>query len=652
MSQYRTGTVSLTSGSHAVVGTGTAFLANVPPYSLFTLTGSSAPYVVGVVTDDTHLTLTTPYADATASGLSYAITTSFTPSLKLPYPDLSDIDAATISKQATIMLDSALNSTEVDNVAALKALPVPTGSALVTNLLGYYMPGDGGSQSLFWNATDTRAGNDFTIYQPNSAPATGRWNSVDITGLSVLCAGAKGDYNGTTGTDNTAAFTLAQTVTKHIIVPPGKYLVDNLRIQNGVKFHGSGYDATVFIQKTTGNPAINITSDATTGQLLSLDIAGFSVTGNPAATAAAVLVSANGVFAVSRSNFDFAVLTSFRALEIQCIDANNVYNCAFRVVSNITTNTAVVINGGVYNTFDFFLTGCMNGIAIDDFGFNCTFTRLVSEGQLYLRGQNTLVLNPTIEEFSAGAAAPPYGIAIFLQGFNQTLINPTIILTSPASLAKLTYAFSTFCYSILTGPRIIAAVPHPFTPQSYPCTIIGPGQNLAVNKMEATWTDLSPVSFVGNCSQFTAHAIPKAGRTIQYLAPAGAFNLAINNDTDAMVFEPASAIASSNINLPARVNNQSLSLFLHPGNRHEYRISPGKYPEWEYCCRLFLPFRQYHERFCRGGYDKNTRRRRCRSRAHHYNYGYCATCRPCNNLYDNTGSGGRHCCNRRYSQCR
>ena len=76
MSQYKAGTVAVTNSNAAVVGIGTAFLANVSIGELFTIAGSSVPYSVGAVADDTHLTLSSNYAGLTTSGLAYAITTS------------------------------------------------------------------------------------------------------------------------------------------------------------------------------------------------------------------------------------------------------------------------------------------------------------------------------------------------------------------------------------------------------------------------------------------------------------------------------------------------------------------------------------------------------------------------------------------------
>lgn len=105
MSQYRVGSVAVVNGSNSVVGTGTLFLSNVTIGSVFSINGSGVPYVVAGIPDNTHLTLNAPYGGTTQSGLSYEVTTSFTPNNKIPYPEAGDVDTATILKEAMLIID-------------------------------------------------------------------------------------------------------------------------------------------------------------------------------------------------------------------------------------------------------------------------------------------------------------------------------------------------------------------------------------------------------------------------------------------------------------------------------------------------------------------------------------------------------------------
>lgn len=69
---YATGTVAVTNGSAAVVGSGTSWLANAYPGLLFVSTDGTR-YTVLSVTDNTHLTLTANYGGSTLSGQAYSL---------------------------------------------------------------------------------------------------------------------------------------------------------------------------------------------------------------------------------------------------------------------------------------------------------------------------------------------------------------------------------------------------------------------------------------------------------------------------------------------------------------------------------------------------------------------------------------------------
>lgn len=67
---YATGTVAVTTGSTQVVGTGTAWGANVDDGMVLTVDGRV--HAVASVQDNTHLTLERPFAGSTTSGLAYS----------------------------------------------------------------------------------------------------------------------------------------------------------------------------------------------------------------------------------------------------------------------------------------------------------------------------------------------------------------------------------------------------------------------------------------------------------------------------------------------------------------------------------------------------------------------------------------------------
>ena len=79
---YRTGTVSITTGTKNVTGTGTYFsaVAKLKPGDLFTYDGGKF-YEIDTVGGDAALTLVDNYAEATLSGSTYACLSNFNSTL-------------------------------------------------------------------------------------------------------------------------------------------------------------------------------------------------------------------------------------------------------------------------------------------------------------------------------------------------------------------------------------------------------------------------------------------------------------------------------------------------------------------------------------------------------------------------------------------
>lgn len=73
MAWYRAGTVSVTNGSTTVIGSGTAFVANVQVGEEFRLQGGSIGYEIAAVVSNTQLTLAVAYLGSTQSGEDYEI---------------------------------------------------------------------------------------------------------------------------------------------------------------------------------------------------------------------------------------------------------------------------------------------------------------------------------------------------------------------------------------------------------------------------------------------------------------------------------------------------------------------------------------------------------------------------------------------------
>lgn len=183
MSQYTVGSVDVTNGSANIVGHGTSWLANVTIGSLFSALSSGVPYVVGNVVDDTHITLASPYAGTTASTISYALTTSYTPNLGLPYPEQGDVDTATVLKRAMILIDQdvAVANVTINGTSATPMTPA-NGSVTFTTQTGkqfaypqYIIVGSRGTPSAYMSG-------QVTAYDPATGIITANMNAFGGTG--------------------------------------------------------------------------------------------------------------------------------------------------------------------------------------------------------------------------------------------------------------------------------------------------------------------------------------------------------------------------------------------------------------------------------------------------------------------------------------
>ena len=118
MSLYTTGTVNMTNNSAAVVGVGTAFVANVTAGDGFLIAGEIVYYTVLSITDNTHLTLSVVYAGATGDGKTYQISRDWTVNLGLAEIQPGDPNWPYLLTQKVIR--------KIDTDVAPKASPIFT----------------------------------------------------------------------------------------------------------------------------------------------------------------------------------------------------------------------------------------------------------------------------------------------------------------------------------------------------------------------------------------------------------------------------------------------------------------------------------------------------------------------------------------------
>jgi len=159
MSQYRTGTVSVTNGSATVTGSGTSWLTNVEAGDLFKVKSENVIYTIASVNSNTQLTLSTNYAGSTASGLEYQIVRDFTPNLSLPEVSPGDIDWPVHLTQSLRKIDNAVGQ-NVNNTSS------PTFSKIT---LASSLDNRGSTGLSYTTITSSATAGDYTTYFINCA---------------------------------------------------------------------------------------------------------------------------------------------------------------------------------------------------------------------------------------------------------------------------------------------------------------------------------------------------------------------------------------------------------------------------------------------------------------------------------------------------
>ena len=150
MSQYSTGTATLTNNNATVTGTNTLWLANVTAGDSFTVAGDGVMYDVASVDTDTQVTLSAPYAGTTASGVVYAIGTGFTVPDSFPEMSQGDIETATIFTRAMRTIQGRFSSILAGGSDAnFTSMPQVGGEPIVesgSNADGYWTRWSDGTQ--------------------------------------------------------------------------------------------------------------------------------------------------------------------------------------------------------------------------------------------------------------------------------------------------------------------------------------------------------------------------------------------------------------------------------------------------------------------------------------------------------------------------
>jgi hypothetical protein len=188
MSQYSTGTATVTNGSATVTGTNTLWLANVTAGDSFTVAGDGVMYDVASVDSDTQITLSVNYAGVTASGVVYAIGTGFTVPDSFPEMSQGDIETATIFTRAMRKIQGKFTAILAGGSGAnFTAMPQVGGDPIVesgSNVDGEWTRWADGTQVEFTTIQEdlptaiNNAGDISNFDMARSSPLNGDWNGA------------------------------------------------------------------------------------------------------------------------------------------------------------------------------------------------------------------------------------------------------------------------------------------------------------------------------------------------------------------------------------------------------------------------------------------------------------------------------------------
>lgn len=436
----------------------------------------------------------------------------------------------------------------------------------------------------------SESGSELVGYQPagTGAGATTVQSKLreSVSVFDFMTAAQIADVRaGTASIDVTTAFTAAQTASKTVYAPPGTYLLDGLRIQNNRNIIGAGYEATIFKQKNAGTYAINCLSDASVGQLLGVAIKQVGFIGAASPTVAVLNVEANGVFAITRSEFDFIARDTYSPLRIYCPDAANVYNCKFKVTSD--RSATGIRSQGAYNEYDFFITNVDNSLYVYDISSSSTFQKVVTEGTAHFSGQWNTINLFTCENYPKPAHS--LGTVLRIDGNSQTFSDVQII-TVPN--AKASSGLDIYGTHTTIGSVSIIGTPTTTTP-NYPAFLsstssgsIGSFRSSAPKKIDAytNGATMRKWTFGSDVSQALNSPVTRGGRLVQVnnFATSGSTqtfgqNPTVNDWYDAFVLNVGSTLATLTITIPQAPADGQVARFaaIGAGGVTALTLTPG-----------------------------------------------------------------------------
>jgi len=158
---------------------------------------------------------------------------------------------------------------KASTIADLRLLTGTSENSNAVATLGYYVAGDGGGNTFYWDSTSGATDNGGTIIKPTSVSGAGRWLAVDPTYITFAQFGGKSDDVGAAVANFTAlkaacqalgGITAATGTKGTLYIQQGNYTIanDEIRTTGGFKIVGDGADVSVLsLTNTFANDFFN-----------------------------------------------------------------------------------------------------------------------------------------------------------------------------------------------------------------------------------------------------------------------------------------------------------------------------------------------------------------------------------------------------------
>ncbi len=179
-------------------------------------------------------------------------------------------------------------------IADLKLLIGTSANSNAVATLGYYVAGDGGGNTFYWDGTSGATDNGGTVIKPTAISGAGRWLAVDSYNATVKQFGAKAN---TSLFDDSSFFSTAfNSGVKRIYIESGNYkLSSTINVTSSVEIVGK-QNASLIVDWTSlgaGAKVFNITASDTKIKDLEFNVLSTPTARNNDAAAACVYVNAD-----------------------------------------------------------------------------------------------------------------------------------------------------------------------------------------------------------------------------------------------------------------------------------------------------------------------------------------------------------------------